>query len=64
MCIIVMLVIATIGIMICVDAFFAAIEKSNREMQLRDWKELDEALSDDDWWLCCESAILYWKSRL
>ncbi len=64
MYIIAMLVIATIGIMICVDAFFDAIKKSNLEMQLRYWKELDEALSDDDWLLCYESYILYWKSRL
>ena len=57
-------VIATIGNQICVDAFFDAIDKSDREMQLRYWKEFDEALSDDDWLLCYESNILYWNSRL
>ncbi len=64
MYIIAMLVIATIGIMICVDAFFDAIEKSDREIRLRCWKELDEALSYDDRLLCYESNILYWNSRL
>ncbi len=64
MYIIAMLVIATIGIMICVDAFFDAIKKSDREIQLRCWKESSEALSDDDWLLCYESNILYWNSRL
>lgn len=64
MFIIAMLVIATIGIMICVDSFFDAIEKSDREVRLSYWKELDEALSDDDWRLCYESNILYRNSRL
>ena len=64
MYIIAMLVIATIGIMICVDAFFDAIEKSDREIRLRYWKELDEVISDDDWWICYESNILYRNSRL
>ena len=59
-----MLVIAIIGIMICVDAFFDAIKKSDREIRLRCWKESSEALSDDDWLLCYESNILYWNSRL
>lgn len=64
MFIIAMIVIATIGIMICVDAYFDAIEKSDLLIRFRYWKELDEALSADDWWLCYESNILYRNSRL